>query len=600
MHLFKLHKFTLAWLFFFIPLLSFLVFKKTFNLALYGDDWLQLYNLWISFDVQKSLSFFDIRSYLGAYWPQYLFLGVIRHFFGYQPQAYFAASLLLKIIATISLFFLVKNLSKSMIASYLATLIFTLSAAGLQTTDWVFNMNTYAGIFFLNLSFIVYLKLHTLKSFFSLYHLLFILFFIIALGVVPVRMHGAIPFLLATELFLWAFGKKATFKIDKFLLARVTIPLLVMFILVKVGSFGGEGDILPLLKNSLVDTQNTLSQGKYDILFYFFGIIGNTAIPDTINLGTFFNHSLPRFLFFTVIGLFISYGTGSRKKVYLFVATINLFWVVISKMLTIWNPALSMNNLFSISIGFQIVILSLLIFKEKRESHPNLSVSIIIGLLWVILFSLLYWLKTPYFIIETTGRYMTMGALGFAIIFASILSIIFANFRIAHKTNPIYLIILAITFGSWLYTNYLTTQSYLSNLETSRNLTLADNTWGSLLKSVPTLNEEGPSIFYFTYDNHSSANMILVFGFSPHAGLSYKISSWEKTPVPTEDYLQLLDMVKTGEPMKKIHARDYQPVPIERVFAFDLRDGKLTDITDSIRLKLTKDIENSITTTPTQ
>ena len=121
----KSQKFTLIWLFIGIPLLYFFLFKRTFNLALYGDDWLQLYNLWLSFDIQKTLSFFDIRSYLGAYWPQYFFLGLIRHFFGYEAPAYFALSLILRILASISLFFLVKKVSDSKLAGFFATLIFS-------------------------------------------------------------------------------------------------------------------------------------------------------------------------------------------------------------------------------------------------------------------------------------------------------------------------------------------------------------------------------------------------------------------------------------------------------------------------------------------
>src|SRR3989344_4048169 len=118
-------KFQIIWVLIIIPVLSYIFLKKTLNLALYGDDWEQLYNLWLSFDVLKTLSFLDIKSYLSPYWPQYIFLGIIRHFFGYEPTAYFASSMFLRILATISLFFLVKKLTKKSLPAYLSTIIFT-------------------------------------------------------------------------------------------------------------------------------------------------------------------------------------------------------------------------------------------------------------------------------------------------------------------------------------------------------------------------------------------------------------------------------------------------------------------------------------------
>ena len=125
-------------------------------------------------------------------------------------------------------------------------------------------------------------------------------------------------------------------------------------------------------------------------------------------------------------------------------------------------------------------------------------------------------------------------------------------------------------------------------------MNLADKTWKTLLENVPSLDKTSPSVFYFTYDNSISANMILIFGFSPHAGLSYGISNWDKTPLPTEDYSQLLDMVKTGQSLKKIHARKAEPVPLNQVYAFDLRKGELISTTELVRQQLAKDLNSLI------
>ncbi|MBU2052425.1 hypothetical protein KKH13_04450, partial [Patescibacteria group bacterium] len=577
--------------------ISYLLLQKTFNLALYGDDWLQLYNLWLSFDVHKTLSFFDIKSYLSSYWPQYFFLGIIRHFFEYEAPAYFAVSLLLRILAIISLFFLVRELSKSYLTAFLATLIFTFSATGLQTTDWVFNMNTYAGIFFLNLAIMTYLKIRKLKTFFSWHYLIYILFFTLALGIVPVRMHSAVPFVIISELFLYIFiDKKNVLKIDKFLITRLVLSIAIMLMLVKVGSFvlGGE---FPHLANNFLYLQNIVQNGEYDILFYFLGIIGNIAIPDTTNPAASFGHLLPIIIFFTFVGLAFSFSLKGSKIMYTAILIFNVLWAIVGNLLTSWNPNLSFSSLFAISVGSQSIFLSTIVFFKTCKSYPNLASSIIIALFWMISFTLIYWLRTGFQILESTSRYMTVGAVGFAILLASIITIMYREYTTvvqlsakARLITSVSLIIPFLLLISWLNINFQSSQLYFTNLENNRNLALFNKTWNRLKSYVPKLDENTPSVFYFTYDNSTATYMVLTFGFWPHAGLIYGIPAMENTPLPTESYTELLEIVRTGEPLKRVHARKEIPISLSRVFAFDFRNGELIPTTDEIRKKLSQDL----------
>ncbi|MDO8638388.1 MAG: hypothetical protein Q7R43_02345 [Candidatus Daviesbacteria bacterium] len=594
----KSHRFVLVWLIFGIPIISYLLLQKTFNLALYGDDWLQLYNLWLSFDVHKTLSFFDIKSYLSSYWPQYFFLGIIRHFFEYEAPAYFAVSLLLRILAIISLFFLVRELSKSYLTAFLATLIFTFSVTGLQTTDWVFNMNTYAGIFFLNLAMVFYLKIRKLKTYLSWHYLTYILFFTLALGVVPVRMHSAVPFVIISELFLYIFiDKKNILKPDIFLIARLALSAAIMLMLVKVGSFvlGGE---FPQLAHNLLYLQDTVQKGGYDILFYFLGIIGNMVIPDTTNPAASFNHLLTIIIFFTFVGLAFSFSLKGSRIMYVAILTFNVLWIIVGNLLTLWNPNLSLSSLFAISVGSQSIFLSTIVFFKTYKLHPYLASSIIIALFWMISFTLIYWFRTGFQILESTSRYMTVGAVGFAILLASIITIMFREYttipQLSAKTRLIKSISLMVPFLvliSWLNINFQSSQLYFTSLENNRNLALVNKTWNRLKSYVPKLDEGIPSVFYFTYDNSTAAYMVLTFGFWPHAGLVYGIPTMENTPLPTDSYPELLEIIRTGEPLKRIHGRKEIPVSLSRVFAFDFRNGELVPITDQIRQKLTGDLK---------
>lgn len=580
----------IVWIIIIIPLLSYIFLKKTLNLALYGDDWEQLYNLWLSFEVTKTLSYFDIKSYLSPYWPQYLFLGIIKHFAGYEPSAYFISSLFLRIMATISLFFLIKRITKKTLPAYLSTLIFIFSAAGLQTTDWVFNMNTYAGVFFLNLSIIIYLKLREPNNLFLLHYIFFIFFFFLALGIVPVRMHGAVVFLGLIEFFLVFFvNKQSKVKFDKFFFLRIITPISILLILIKLGSFGSSGDNLALSSN-LAYLGDMIQKGRWDVLFYYFGIIGNFVFPDTV-MGSISYGRLSilalYFLFANSI-LTIAVRRGGRLFGYLLIATI--LEMILGKLLSIWYPIISSGNTISILVGIHLILTSLILFWGYRKTYLPQVTLIIVGLIWLISFSFLYWIRAPYLIIETTGRYMTMSTFGFSILFAGFIWLMIEKSRGGQKNKILTMLVALVILLFWLKINFVAANVYLTNLETNRNIELSNKAWKTLLQNVPSVDKQHPSVFYFTTDNTTALYMVFSFGFPMRGGLLYEITDWQNSPVPTEHYEELFKMVSDGEILKTLHGRIASPVPLSRVFAFDFRNGELINITDEIRKKITQDL----------
>lgn len=585
-------KFQIIWILIIIPLFSYLLLKKTLNLALYGDDWEQLYNLWLSFDVYKALSFYDIRSYLNPYWPQYLFLGIIRHFFGYEPAAYFASSLFLRILATISLFFLVKKLTNKSFPAYLSTLIFTFSVTGLQTTDWVFNMNTYAGVFFLNFSFILYLKLrNSSRGLFFLRYLLFIAFFTLALGVVPVRMHGSIIFLWVTESFLiFSSSHEKKFKMDKYFFLRITTPVIILLTLLKLGSFGNPEDNISI-KSNLTFLETMIQKGRTDILFYFLGIVGNFVLPDTIISTVALAKITFMGLYFIIADSILTLITKGGKRMFIYLILSNIPGLFLAKMLLLWNPLLSSSNILSILIGIHLILVSFILFWQFKKSNWLPVSLIIIGLIWLISFSFLYWFKTPYSIIETTSRYLTVGAFGFSILFSGLIWLMIERVQFAKKFTLAFLIpIFLLLF--WLKINFEASNIYLTHLEENRNINLVNKAWNVLLRNVPEIDKEAPSVFYFTTDNSTAIYMIFSFGFPPHGGLLYEIPEWLNTPIPTEHYEELFKMVSNGEILQTLHGRKPFPISLSRVFAFDFRNGELTSMTDLVRQQLSKDLQS--------
>ena len=185
-----------------------------------------------------------------------------------------------------------------------------------------------------------------------------------------------------------------------------------------------------------------------------------------------------------------------------------------------------------------------------------------------------------------------MGAFGFSILFGSLLWLIIERSGSKKGVKMLTLFIPMILLVFWLKINFVAANKYLTNLEENRNIDLATKAWSILLQNVPSIDKENPSLFYFTTDNSTAIYMIFSFGFPPHGGLLYQIPDWLNTPIPTEHYEELFNMVSNGQILQTLHGRKPIPVPLSKVFAFDFRNGKLTPITDSIRQQLSKDLQN--------
>lgn len=598
----SVNKSILLWLFILLPLLAVILFRKSFDLGLYGDDWQHLYYLWKEFFIYKTKSFFDIRSYLNPYWPNYFYLGIISHFWGYYPPAYFIVSFLCRLFANIALYFFSYELTKSKLAAFLTTLVFLVSVAGLQTTDWVFNMNTYAGLGLLAIASTLYLKIRKLNTFKSWYYLSFVITFVLALAIVPTRMHGAIPFIFLTEIFLTYVVEKQTIKLDKYLLTRMMIALAAFLILVYFKSFGEGSYTAGRFTDSYKLIQDLIQNGYSSWWLYFLATIGHLVLPDSINIsGNSFRKILFIEAFLSSSFIFISsYVISKSRKAYLYLPiAFALFWSMFLLLMNKIDPHTSSDIYFSISLGGYFLFWAIWFYIIGRKKYPEMTSALIIAPIWIISLTIIYWLFTPYYVIETTGRYMTMGAAGMAIFVGALSSLLLKSSlystsdRVSINSRLIGSLSLGVPvviLSVFLITNLQTGQRYLNILHQTRNKALTERGWNKLVQEVPTLDPNGPSVFYFTTDNPQSLEGVFVFGFFMRAGVTYRIPNMDLTPLPVTNYKELLDFVKDGTPLQKIHGRLASPVPLSRVFAFDFKNGELINITQVTRQRILQDL----------
>ncbi len=590
----------LVWLFVLLPTIGIFLFRKSFDLGLYGDDWQHLYILWRDFFVFHTKSFFDVRSYLNPYFPESLYLGIISHFWGYYPPAYFISSFILRTMANIALYFFSYELTKSKLAAFLTSLVFLVSAAGLQTTDWVFNMNTYAGLALLATAATIYLKIRLLKTFKSWLYVPFIITFTLALAVVPTRMHGAAPFIVSMDLFLTYAVERQRLKFNKYLIVRILMAIGIFAMLIHFKSFGESSYTNDRFNDSAKIITTLMAQGYYAWWLYFLGIIGHLVIPDNlIPTGSLRGILFMEGVFFSIFSVLSSYSLLKSKKIFALLPVLfNLVWLGFLIILSSIDTRTPSEAYFSISLGGQVLFWALWFFLIAGKRYLNIAAGIIIGLIWIILMTIIHWLFTPYFIIETTGRYMTMAAAGMSIFLGTLTGLLIKNAlsfasekesgsKLIASFSLFVPIIFLIVF---IFNNVKTEQNYFNVMWQDRNRELTQRTWDKILTDIPKLDPTAPSVFYFTTNNPSSLYGVLTFGFFMRSGLEWRITDDALTPLPVTDYQQLLDMVKTGEPLQTVHGRKKAPVPLSRVYAFDFTNGVLTNITNEVRQKITSDL----------
>jgi len=241
-----------------VILISLVGLYKTLSFAINGDDWLALYRY------LKDFTTFGSHFYLANYntlYTNYTFaniiMGIIYRLFGFNQFYYYLISLVLRTVAAFSFYPAVLSATKSKPASFLSSILFAAMFTGIETTNWVFNMNTYVSIFLFNL-FLYFYFTKEAKQFYKSISIALILG--VSFIITPNRMHGLlliIPFLVLLK----------TSRIKNLLLFYTSV-LLFRFTL-----NASNNDVYPVVINNLKNEwDNTLRS--------LLGSIGNILLPD--------------------------------------------------------------------------------------------------------------------------------------------------------------------------------------------------------------------------------------------------------------------------------------------------------------------------------
>lgn len=591
------------WLMFLIVfLIGLIVFFPTFNLSLYGDDWLVFWRYDSFFPFSQSVNILDyLTHFLTRYGSQDILMGFLKSIYGYQSEYYYLSSFIMRILAAFSLYPVTFYLTKNKLAAFFAILFFSVTTIGLETTEYISHITSYIGLIFFNLFLYYFLKSRETGRGKNLF--LSGLFFFLTFVIVPIRMTGLLPFIMLIE-FFWAiqnWGKAILKKVT----LRLSFIFLIFIFINLIGNpffFPSQGGVTKPPSNMFLINQTTdsvafmlkqMESGRFDFLFYPVISFGSMFIPDTVIKdfpsppSEFQKLILVIFVYslFTLIALAIKNSIFVKKsnssKPILFLAAL---WSFITFFIYSANQTTTPGIKFFILLligGYMIIISLYLLY--KTYNNYLVSQAFFISLSWSLVSFLIPWFWSPTFLLETYHRYLIGSAVGISLFLATVISL---AKNVKHQRIVFSLFIILLLVHIW------TTEVRIKILLNNHNQQFNNKIWAAMPYIKEVGNSTEPLIFYFEGDgtNESILHDTVTFGFPFHMGLLYKTSAENKNPISMIEWKDIESAVLDGKSFAPHRqGKVLNPISPERVYAFRLQ-GKdnLINITTDARKRLTE------------
>lgn len=593
---FRLPPKTSLFIIFIIIAISLFTLYPSFNLALFGDDWLAfiryLYHLGPNPGVDGKWD--HLTYFLTPYGSQDILMGLLYKIYGYQSTFYYLTSYFLRMIAAFSFIPVTFYMTKSKLATLFAVLFFAVSTTGIETTNWVFNMPSYIAIAFFNLFLYFFIKAREPKNL-KLLAPAAILYYL-AYVTTPIRMHGILPFVVLIELF-WIVQNR-NFKTIKIAFLRVLIIILVFIFISKTGhSNGAASDWSQRFQEGISQFTTMVQEGKFDLFFYPLIIFGGAIIPSfLINSNSLVTGRLD-FIFltissvtvFTILLILIAKNTyGFKPKQLIRFLLIASFWTIVVFFIFL-NHKLSFTNttlIILLFVGGYTFITALILFWEFKR-NLFFTGGLFIAFTWTIMSFFAPWWWNPSQFIFSTHRYMIPATTGISLLFALFIS---AGTNLKSKK------ILFVIFSLLLIIHSLSTRFFLSQQLEAHSQKISDKIWNSFSYYPEIGTDKNFRLFYFEGDIYVQGIIhdVITFGFPPHLGLIYKyyIHHGTGNNVATNNFDDLVSAVTDGIYLT-IHGRTpAKPIEIEYIYAFKVirtdDNVSMIDITNEVREKLKK------------
>ena len=118
-----------------IILVSLLTFLPSFDLSLFGDDWLAFWRYLEHLGPKSSGQWSHLTYFLTPYGAQDILMGLLRNIYGFNSSYYYLTSFVFRLFAAFSLYPLVFYLTRNKLATFFSILFFSITIIGLETTN---------------------------------------------------------------------------------------------------------------------------------------------------------------------------------------------------------------------------------------------------------------------------------------------------------------------------------------------------------------------------------------------------------------------------------------------------------------------------------
>lgn len=556
----------------------------SFNLALFGDDWQQIYGYFHYLGSESSIAQ-HLTFFTGGYGAFEILTGLLYSVFGQNYQIYYQFAYMYKLIAAFSIWPLTFYLTHSKLAAFYASLFLSVTVVGLESTNWVINSPAYLAV--ANLSIFLFFFIKSRENLKLKYFIAAVLFFYLAHIFAPIRMTGLLPFTVFLELFLYL--KSSGIKSAKLSFMRI-ITIFIIFVIISVTGASAHrtgtliGEASRTIHSGFSQISAALEKGRSDFLFIPIMTVGRMVIPNTVTVKT------PALILamFLFIGFLLPNIPKGKKVGQLVVGGI-IFWTLITLLIYNLNKStLLVPDAFSLAIGGYVLILGIiLLFSFFRQSISN---GFFIGVFWTIFSFIFPWIRAPETLHPTEHRYLVASMVGIGVLFASVIGLG------KEQRNRINLFLLLIIF---IILNIVTTRGFFIDVvENSHGKEAMNKIWSAF----PTIAEIGktdrPLMFYFgsVPEKQRLKHHSLTFGFPYRMAIRYGIYdedvsiSLARMPISVNEGKDLVSALTDGESLL-INGHTKETIPIENIYAFYLdENNNLINITTEVRDKLKEEL----------
>ncbi len=518
----------------FIFILGLLIFHKTFQLSLMGDEWQMIWGVKASLETTGQWDFLIKQFHWQGYQVGALLMHLLTYYFGYDGRAVYIFSFITRFAAALTLFYFFIRVGCSNTGAFIGSLLFMVTPIGLQTTDWAKNFTSYLSISFFILSIYFIYKLNSWQSLLG-----FLITYFVSLYINPIRAHGeimTITLLLIIRLFMIDKNKKFAF----------------------FSFIGSTISIILLSKMQMFGNANVIQIGKLLIINFpsiegLFSLVGKgiAPAPNIIYLGA-------------LIIIMLFWKNYFFRKKYLIVMFITHLFIL--SIFLIWFSSKSTEEVYTaIGLYFTLFLPIVLVIEiiEKKFLDAYSTV-----LCWSlnILFILTPWILGVIGGLEPTHRYLIYSAISIPVAVA---------FSLAKKdkVKSWYIVVPLLLIVAYAFS----TNTLIDDMYFRHNQTTAKILWQQLLPYFDNFDFKNQRPLIQIDSDNPAVQETVIFGIDYRLGFMHKVWEENKLPISLDGAEVLKSMLTDGKSAKRFTGKEII-FPKENAFYFKISGTQVSRI----------------------